>query len=74
MTRLSKQDQEFVDEALSPESRAAWLASARVVEAWDRAHPVSMETILSFIDQLREMFGEPEVDRAPWRGDRFLID
>jgi len=74
MTRFSRELEEFRDEALSPESRAEWLASARAVEAWDRAHPVSMETILGFIDQLREMFGEPEVDRTPWRGDKFLID
>jgi hypothetical protein len=74
VTRLSRADQEFVDDALSPESRAEWAASARAVEAWDRAHPVSMEAILSFIDQLREMFGEPPVDRTPWRGDKFLID
>jgi hypothetical protein len=29
---------------------------------------------MSWIDQLREAFDEPEVDRTPWIGDRFLID
>jgi hypothetical protein len=74
MSRFSPDLEEFRDEALSPEAKAAWAASARAVEAWERANPVSLEAILAWVDQLREAFGEPPVDRTPWLGDRFLID
>ncbi len=74
MSRFPRDLEEFRDEALSPEARAEWVGSARAVEAWERAHPVSVDAILGWIDQLREAFGEPPVDRAPWRAHRFLID
>lgn len=74
MTRFPRDLEEFRDDALSPEARAEFAASARAVEAWERANPTSIEGILDWIDQLRDAFGEPEVDRTPWRGDKFLID
>lgn len=48
-------------------------ASARRCAEWDRAHPVSLEGILDWIEQLRRVFGDPPVDRTPWRGDDFRI-
>ena len=74
MSRISRDLEEFRDEAMSPAAKAEWQASARAVEAWERAHPVSPDAILSWIDQLREAFGDPPVDRTPWHGNRFLID
>jgi hypothetical protein len=29
--------------------------------------------ILNWIDQLRTLFGDPPVDRRPWRGDDFRL-
>ena len=74
MTRFPRDLEEFRDEALSAQSKANFAASDRAVEAWQRANPTSLEGTLDWIDQLREAFGEPAVDRTPWRGDRFLID
>ena len=74
MTRFSRDLEEFRDEAVSAESKAQWAASARAVEAWERANPTTLEGILDWIDQLRLAFGDPEPDRTPWRGDNFKID
>jgi hypothetical protein len=60
-------------EALSKDARRAFHASARAVEAWDRAHPVGLEAILDWIDELRALFGDAPVDRRPWRGDDFRL-
>ena len=74
MTRLSDQElAEFLEEGLSEARRRDFDASLRACEAWDRAHPVTLEGVLDWIDQLRATFGEPEVDRTPWRGDDFRL-
>jgi hypothetical protein len=54
-------------------ARESFEESRHVVEAWDRAHPVGVEGILDFIDQLRSLFGDPPVCRLPWRGDDFRV-
>jgi hypothetical protein len=57
-------------------SEAAWRdfrASARATAAWHRAHPTTLDGILDWIDQLRAAFGDPPVDRRPWRGGDFRI-
>ncbi|MEB2344075.1 MAG: hypothetical protein OZ948_04995 [Deltaproteobacteria bacterium] len=62
------------DGAILPASaREGFEASRRAVRAWERAHPLGIEEILDWIDQLRSLFGDPPVDRRPWHGDDFRI-
>jgi hypothetical protein len=63
----------FRQEGLSKARRDAFRAAAEAEVAWDRAHPVDLEGILAFIDQLRALFGDPPVDRAPWQGNDFRL-
>jgi hypothetical protein len=51
----------------------AFRASRRATEAWERAHPLGIEAALAWIEQLREAFGDPPVDRTPTRGDDWRI-
>jgi hypothetical protein len=74
MSRLSAQELlEFREDGLSDARRREFEESAHACEAWDRAHPVTLEGVLDWIDQLREAFGEPETDRTPWRGSDFRL-
>lgn len=63
----------FREEGHSAARRDAFRAAAATEAAWDRAHPVGLEGILEFIDQLRAAFGDPPVDRSPWRGSDFRL-
>jgi hypothetical protein len=36
-------------------------------------HPLDIEAILAWIDQLRSLLGDPAVDREPWRRDEFRL-
>jgi len=63
----------FREDGLSEARRRDFEESARICAEWDRAHPVSLEGILDWIDQLRALFGDPPVDPTPWRGDDFRI-
>jgi hypothetical protein len=74
VTRFRKEIEELRDDAGSPEAKAAFAASERAVEAWERANPTTLEGTLDWIDQLRAVFGDPEPDRTPWTGHRILID
>jgi len=58
---------------LPASARANFEASRRAVAEWERAHPIGIEAILDWIDQLRSLFGDPPVDRRPWRGDDFRL-
>lgn len=74
MTRPTPEElAEMREQALSPEAREGFAASRRAVAAWERAHPVDIAGILDWVDQLRALFGEPPVDRRPWRGDDFRL-
>lgn len=74
MTRPSAEElAEMREQALSPEAREGFAASRRAVAAWERAHPVDIAGILDWVDQLRSLFGDPPVDRRPWRGDDFRL-
>jgi len=64
---------ELREDGLSESRRREFAESARICDAWDRAHPVTLEGVLDWIDQLREAFGEPEVNRTPWRGSDFRL-
>ena len=59
------------DHALSDETRSDLRRSTATSEAWEREHPTSLASTLDWIDQLRSLFGEPPVERAPWRGDDY---
>lgn len=73
-SRLSAQELlEFREDGLSEARRREFEESARICEDWDRAHPMTLEGVLDWIDQLRAAFGEPEVDRTPWRGSDFRL-
>jgi hypothetical protein len=73
MSRPPLELEEMREDGLSDERRRQFRASAEASERWDRAHPQSIDDILAFIDQLRAAFGEPPVDRRPWRGNDFRI-
>jgi len=74
MSRLSAAEiEELLRDARDPERTRAFAESARICEEWDRAHPVGLEGILDWIEQLRALFGDPPVDRTPWRGDDFRL-
>lgn len=60
-------------DGLSEKVRADFRASTLATERWDRAHPIGLEQILDFIDQLREAFGEPAVETRPWKGNDFRL-
>jgi hypothetical protein len=73
---MSQRDEELEsmrDDALSDASRRAFRASAEATARWDRAHPLDVNAILDWIEELRMMFGDPKVDRRPWQGNDFRI-
>jgi hypothetical protein len=74
VSRSSRDVEDLRDDLGSPAAREALAASEREVDAWERAHPTTLEGVLDWIDQLRLAFGDRPPDRTPWRGDRILID
>ena len=60
-------------EGLSAERRAEFAASARATARWERRHGTDVDAVLDWIDQLRAAFGDPPVDRRPWRGSDFRL-
>ncbi|MEX2205282.1 MAG: hypothetical protein WEF50_03535 [Myxococcota bacterium] len=74
MTRLSAQELlELREDGLSAARRREFDESARICQAWDLAHPLTLDGVLDWIDELRVTFGEPETSRAPWRGNDFRL-
>jgi hypothetical protein len=61
------------EDGLSDALRREFQASARATAAWERAHGADLEATLDWIDQLRGVFGDPPVDRTPWRGSDFRL-
>jgi hypothetical protein len=61
------------EDGLSETLRREFRASARATAAWEREHGADLEAILDWIDQLRSIFGDPPVDRTPWRGSDFRL-
>ncbi len=53
--------------------RREFEASAAATARWDRAHPMDVNAVLDWIEELRLVFGDPPVDRRPWRGDDFRL-
>lgn len=74
MSRQSPDELESLrEDGVSPAMRRELRASARATEQWDRAHPTGLAAILDWIEQLRAVFGDPPVDRRPWRGSDFRL-
>ncbi len=65
--------EEMRRDALSPEIREEFRRSARAVARWEREHPRDLDAVLDWIEQLRRLFGDPEVNREPWRGEDFRL-
>ncbi len=63
----------------SPWFSARALASFNEMNAFiaqhEREHPPlpTLDATLDWIDQLRDVFGEPAVDQEPWQGDDFRL-
>jgi len=73
---MSARDEELEsmrEDGLSELRRGDFRASAAASAAWERAHPTNVATLLDWIDQLRQAFGDPPVDRRPSRGDDFRL-
>ena len=79
MSRLTREQlEEMRADGLSPEIRKAFAAAESAVDAWERERgrsqsQLGIEEMLDWIDQLRQVFGDPEVDRRPWIGDDFRL-
>ena len=61
------------EDGLCEARRREFRASARATTAWEHAHPTDVEATLDWIHQLRSIFGDPPVDRTPWRGEDFRL-
>ncbi len=63
------------EDGLSEARGREFRASERAVARWERDHrsgaDVGLAAVLTWIDQLRAVFGEPVVDRKPWLGDDY---
>lgn len=60
-------------DVLIPDLDGEFERSQQAVRRWEREHPTTIDSILDWIDQLRAVFGEPAVNREPWRGDDFRL-
>jgi hypothetical protein len=69
----TKELEEMRLDALSPEIREEFRSASRAVRRWEREHPKGLASALSWIDQLRRIFGDPDVHHEPWRGRDFRL-
>lgn len=60
-------------DAASRDRAGDFAASRQAVERWAREHPADLESALAWIEALRRTFGDPPVDRRPWRGSDFRL-
>lgn len=74
MSRSGAEELESLrEETRSVERRRALRESARATARWDRRHPTDLVGVLAWIEELRALFGDPPVDRRPWRGEDFRL-
>jgi hypothetical protein len=73
MSRRGEELEAMRRDGLSERVRQDFRASAEVAEAWDRAHPLDVDAVLGWIEELRQVFGDPPLDRRPWRGNDFRL-
>jgi hypothetical protein len=66
--------EEMRREGLSPELRREFADAQRAVDEWERGRPRrGLSDLLDWVDELRGVFGEPAVDRRPWKGNDFRL-
>jgi hypothetical protein len=65
--------EELRQDGLSAERLRGFRAAAEAALRFEQAAPAGIEQVLDWIDELRALFGDPPVDRAPWRGDDFRL-
>ena len=63
----------FRTEGLSDSRREEFRRSKQATARWERAHAAGLDAVLDWIDALRAAFGDPPVNRRPWRGDDFRL-
>ena len=61
------------EDGLDPARGRAFADAERACRRWERDHPMDLEGLLAWIEQLRAAFGDAPVDRTPWRGDDFRL-
>jgi hypothetical protein len=64
---------DYVADGLSSARRDQFAASDAVVQAWQRAHPVTLDEYFDFLDGLQAIFGPFPVHRDAWPGDDFRL-
>ena len=74
MTRTSRRElEEMREDGLSEARRREFRAGEQAVARWERGRgsggAAGLAAALAWIDELRGVFGDPPVDRSPWRGD-----
>lgn len=67
MSRAREVLESLRSDGSSEERRRAFRAAEERAHEWTLTHPIGLEEILDWIDQLRSLFGDPPVDRTPWR-------
>ena len=72
-TREDAELEGFRREGISGPLREEFRRSKQATARWEREHAASVDSIIDWIDALREVFGDPPVDRTPWRGDDFRL-
>ena len=79
MNRLTREQLEQMrEDGLSRDVREAFVAAERACETWEHERgraqsQLGIDEILGWIDELRAVFGEPEIDRRPWIGNDFRM-
>jgi hypothetical protein len=75
MTRLGRKELEDMrEEGLSQALRQDFAAAEQAAAAWEQTRPpLGLSAVLDLIDELRSVFGDPEVDRRPWVGTDFRL-
>ena len=75
MSRPTFDELEAMREAgRSNDLRSAFAAGERSVAEWERSQGATgLVEVLEWIDQLRRVFGDPEVNRDPWVGEDFRL-
>jgi hypothetical protein len=72
--KLSREELEALrEDGLSQERQRAFAASRAAVARWEERHPADLESALAWLEELRRAFGDPPVDRRPWRGSDFRL-
>ena len=65
--------EQFREEGRSAERQQAFRDAERKIREWEAAHPQTLDSILDWIDQLRDVFGDLPPDRRPWSGNDFRL-